>query len=110
MFRFGRRRFRSTDSWTIVAIFFALLLLAGILVVNIVGQGYEQQTFRSSTYNQSSPSFPANFLRGSLKDQSSCDAEQIRQGDGKCPSAKIFFFFSRINIFSVTDESVNVPI
>lgn len=106
MVRLGRRRLRSVDCWIIVAIILALVLLAGVLAVNIAGQGYEQQTFRSSAYNQSSPSFPANFLRGSLKDQSCCDAQRIRQGDGEYPCQD----FGIVDIFSGTNESFYVRI
>jgi hypothetical protein len=85
MFRVGRRRVSSVYYWDVVAIILAVLLLAGILIVNIAGQGYEQQQFKSSSYNQSAPSFPTRFLLGSLKDSPGCDPQSIREGDGMSP-------------------------
>ena len=74
-----------------VGVISAILLFAGILTVNVAGQGYQQRPFRSSSYNVSYPSFPANFLRGSLKDQSSCDQQPIRVGDGITNSSMLGF-------------------
>jgi hypothetical protein len=88
MFSLGRRRPRWSTPWIIIAIVGAVLLFTGLLVVNVAGQGYEpSQTFRSPTYNLTSPSFPAGFLRESLKNKSSCDGQPIGQNDGI--SAKI---------------------
>jgi hypothetical protein len=61
---------------------FGLLLFAGVLVVSIAGHGYQQQMFRSSTYNVSSKGFPAGFLHGSLNAKGTCDQQPIRVGDG----------------------------
>jgi hypothetical protein len=77
------RKSAATKCWNVVAIIFAVLLLAGLLAVNIAGQGYEQQFYLSSAYNQSSSSFPADFLGGSLKETLGCESQLLRQGDGK---------------------------
>jgi hypothetical protein len=83
MFGFGRHRPRWSRPWIVIAIIGAVLLFIGVLVVNVAGQGFEPSlTFRSTTYNLTSPSFPANFLRESLKNKSSCEAQLIQESDG----------------------------
>jgi hypothetical protein len=83
MFGLGRHRPRWSRPWIVIAIIGAVLLFIGVLVVNVAGQGYEPSlTFRSTTYNLTSPSFPANFLRESLKNKSSCEGQLIQQNDG----------------------------
>jgi hypothetical protein len=82
---FGKQRSRENNrprSGTVLAIIGAIVLFAGLLAVNIVAQGFEKEPFSSSQYNLSTPSFPQNFLRGSLLDKSYCEGLLIREGDG----------------------------
>ena len=103
MIGFGGRRGASRGGgswsrrWSLVAIIAAVVLFAGLLVVNIAGQGFEQQPFTSPSFNASSGSFPAGILRGSLTDTPSCDPKTIRRGDGTC--AKPYYLWtSRANL------------
>jgi hypothetical protein len=82
MFGFARHRIRLGRGWIAAAIVVGVVLLALLLVVNVAGQGYTEEWFRSSTFIPPSSSFPANFLRGSLANRSSCEPLLIRQGDG----------------------------
>ena len=83
----GIRRYQLP--WIIVAIVAALVLFAGLLAVNIAGHAYEKQEYTASTFNQTGPSFPQNFLRGSLINKSNCKPLRIQQGDGKLPSTPV---------------------
>jgi hypothetical protein len=94
MIGFGRRGARRGGSrsrrWRVVAIIAAVVLFAGLLVVNIAGQGFEQQPFSSGDFNFTPSAFPAGILRGSLTDTPSCDPKTIRTGDGMCAEFAIF--------------------
>jgi len=79
----GRRKPGSAYCWNVVLIIFAVVLFAGLLAVNIAGQGYERQPYQSPDFNQSDSSFPSNFLGGSLKEPPGCESQLIRQGDGR---------------------------
>lgn len=85
MFGSGRRRIKWSPPWLAAAIVAAVILFAGLLVVNIAGQGYERQPFLSSNYASISSGFPATFLRSSLNDIPSCEPVAIKEGDGMLP-------------------------
>src|SRR5271154_2684919 len=82
MIGFARHRIRWGRGWIAAAIVAGVVLLALLLVVNVAGQGYTEEWFRSSTFLPPSSSFPANILRGSLANRSSCGPLPIRQGEG----------------------------
>jgi hypothetical protein len=86
MFGSGRRRIKWSPPWQAAAIVAAVIVFAGLLVVNIAGQGYERQPFLSSNYASiPSSGFPATFLRSSLNDKPSCEPVSIKEGDGMLP-------------------------
>lgn len=83
MFGSGRRKIKWSPPWQAAAIVAAIILFAGLLVVNIAGQGYERQPFLSSNHASiPSSGFPATFLRSSLNDKPSCEPASIKVGDG----------------------------
>lgn len=87
--RRGGNRASWSRRWSVVAVIAAVLLFAGLLVVNIAGHGFEQQPFTSPSFNFTSSSFPAGFLRGGLTDTPNCDPKTIRPGDGMCATLAI---------------------
>jgi hypothetical protein len=93
MIGFGRRSGSGRGSWNrrwrAIAIIAAVLLFAGLLVVDIAGHGYQQQPFTSPSFNYTPTGFPAGILRGSLTDTPSCDPKTIRSGDGTCAALAI---------------------
>jgi hypothetical protein len=58
-----------------------LILFAGLLLINVAAQGYVMQPFRSTTFNQTSPGFPANFVPVGTG-QDSCEPHALNHGDG----------------------------
>jgi hypothetical protein len=93
MIGFGRRGGSSRGSWgrrwSLIAIIPAVLLFAGLLVVNIAGHGFEHQPFTSPDFNFTQTGFPAGILRESLTDTPSCNPKTIRPGDGTCAAHAI---------------------
>jgi hypothetical protein len=66
-----------------LAAFGALVLFILLLLINVAGQGYERQSFTTSSFDAFHVSdFPVRFFGGALKDQPVCDPYVIRQGDG----------------------------
>lgn len=84
---FGRRgggRGSWNRRWRVIAIIAAVLLFAGLLVVDIAGHGFQQQPFTSPSFNYTPTGFPTGLLRGSLTNTPSCDPKAIGPGDGTC--------------------------
>jgi hypothetical protein len=80
---FDRRRGSFWRSpWAVLPIVGAVILFGGIVLVNVAGQGYQRQSFRSTQFNETSQGFPESFLRGSLVEQESCQEHVLQAGDG----------------------------
>jgi len=110
MTRFGRRgggsgRGSLNRRWSVIAIIAAVLLLAGLLVVDIAGHAFKQQPFTSPSFNYTPTGFPTGILGGSLTDTPSCDPTSIQPGDGTC-AALTFSVMALIHTVFRTNHSM----